>query len=435
LDNKTFVYLSTSVTNGICLAFGVISGILTARLLGPEGRGELAIIAYFPGLIGAFFPLAVPQALTLFLAKDPGKKSEIAAAGLHISLVFGLVGAILFALVAPYTLTADKKSLGWAVAVACLASPAMVINPGMYAIQRGLHHFNAVNGFLVFSAGSMVVGLLGLWWTNAVSPLRIVLLTQGIQVLIVLLHIGLLGLPNVTRRPGWETYRTCLLKGIKFFVPVIALTFYFMSDRGILIRTTTLEQIGFYSVAFSVTFPLTLAVEAFAQIGFVEIAGINDESTSLALAARRFQMAQFVVLISAILLLPLVAPLIRFAFGERFSPAILPAYYLVGGMSLRGLAKVLESGLRARDLSLPGTLSGIVSLCLLIGLGAWLVPTRGVEGFGAALLFAEAAGLSILIVFFLKRSTVSVAELWGIRPGIFLVLSRNLAKALNPKAA
>ena len=98
----------------------------------------------------------------------------------------------------------------------------------------------------------MVLGILALWWANKVSPLGIALLTLGLQMAVAVLHISMLGFSTVNQRIGWETYRTCLTKGMKFFLPVIAITLFYLSDRAILIRTTTLEQIGFYSIAYAI---------------------------------------------------------------------------------------------------------------------------------------------------------------------------------------
>ena len=55
----------------ICLLGGAVSGIVSARLLQPAGRGEMAVIQYFPSLIGAFFCLAIPSAVTLFISRCP----------------------------------------------------------------------------------------------------------------------------------------------------------------------------------------------------------------------------------------------------------------------------------------------------------------------------------------------------------------------------
>ena len=49
----------------------VASGILVARALGVEGRGQLAVIVLVPSVLSQLGTLGVPLALTYFIAKDP----------------------------------------------------------------------------------------------------------------------------------------------------------------------------------------------------------------------------------------------------------------------------------------------------------------------------------------------------------------------------
>ena len=49
-------YGSTVVVQGLTLGFGILTGILTARMLGPVGRGEYAAIIIWPTAIVACLP-------------------------------------------------------------------------------------------------------------------------------------------------------------------------------------------------------------------------------------------------------------------------------------------------------------------------------------------------------------------------------------------
>ena len=128
MRNKAWVYFSSTTTTFICLVISVVSGVIAARLLGPGGRGELVVIQYYPTIMGAIFCLAIPQALTYFIVREPEHQSQTITAGIHLSLLLGIAGALFFALVAPLGLPHDQNSeLAKAVVIACLAAPAMVI--------------------------------------------------------------------------------------------------------------------------------------------------------------------------------------------------------------------------------------------------------------------------------------------------------------------
>ena len=49
----------------------VVSGVITANLLGVEGRGRLALLALFPIITVQFCALGIPQAISYFFARDP----------------------------------------------------------------------------------------------------------------------------------------------------------------------------------------------------------------------------------------------------------------------------------------------------------------------------------------------------------------------------
>ncbi len=426
MKNTAWVYLSTSAANLLVLLLGMVSGIMSARLLGPEGRGELAIISYFPTLMGTFCCLAVPQGLSFFISRGPERASEIAAAGLRIAILLGLCGALGFALAAPYTLAEDNRHLARAVTLACLVAPTMVLNPFMAAIFQGMHRFSWVNGMQIVVAGGYVFFILGFWWTNFISPLGFFFASIILQILTNSIYAWRLGLTALKSRVPWKTYRDCMLQGLKFFMPVLAVTLFAMSDRAILMHTTTLEEIGYYSIAFSLAYPLVVAAGSFVQIGFVEMAGAVDALASAGLMAKRFHMSQAVLAASALILLPLAYPVIRYGFGEKFLPALPATYVMVGAMSLQALNQVLDNNFRGRDLAWPGVAASLGALACVLILGSLWTPKGGAAGFGLAFLCAQGVGFTILVFLVHRVMSIPLGDLWGLRPRILAGFVRSL---------
>ncbi len=433
MENKAWTYFSTASTSFICVVLGCVSGVLTARLLGPEKRGELAVIAYFPGLMASFFPLALPQALTFLVSKEPHRTSEVAAAGFRISLVLGALGAITFALISKYTLTTENQHLAKSIGLVCLMAPAMVVNPHFYAIHRGVHRFSLVNGLLIFVAGGYVLLLLGFWYVSRVSAFNIAVGAQLLQIVVAVISGCCIGSVLILTPVRWSTYSRCLLQGLRFWLPMLALTLFTISDRAILIRTTSLQQIGYYAAAFAVAFPFALVAQSFAQIGFVEVSRESGDQSAVSLLARRFQMVQVISVGSVLAGLPLVHLVIELGFGEEFAAAIPVAYFVVVAMSIRGLSWALECGLRARNHIWPGVASSLTSLGCLVLLSALLVPSGGVKAFGIALLFAQATGLAVLILAAKCSLGISFLDLYGLRPAIVVALCKNLVTLIRPR--
>ncbi|MEI9968732.1 MAG: hypothetical protein WDM87_08955 [Terracidiphilus sp.] len=144
--------------------------------------------------------------------------------------------------------------------------------------------------------------------------------------------------------------------GIRFAAPSLAAVVLLNADRAILIRTTTLEQIGYFAIAFAVTMPITITTEAFTQIGFVEVSSADSAHASFALMLRRFQMAQVIAGGSFLFACAFIEPVIRFGFGKGYLNAIPAAFPLALAMSLRAMTKTLENNLRGLRFIVPGTL-------------------------------------------------------------------------------
>src|SRR5262249_7527382 len=63
-------YIGTAVAQLAILVFGVASGVVSARLLGPQGRGELAAITLWPMAFVFFTSLGLNQAIVFHTGKQ-----------------------------------------------------------------------------------------------------------------------------------------------------------------------------------------------------------------------------------------------------------------------------------------------------------------------------------------------------------------------------
>lgn len=75
------------------LALQAGTGILTARTLGPAGRGELAAMILWPLFIASVTTLGVPSSLIYHLRSRAGARDRLVANGFAIAAVTGVVAA------------------------------------------------------------------------------------------------------------------------------------------------------------------------------------------------------------------------------------------------------------------------------------------------------------------------------------------------------
>ncbi len=419
-DRKHLVwsYVSTTGANAVRVGLGVISGLMVSRMLMPQGRGELAVLLYFPALMGALFSLGTPQAITALISQSPHDREEILTAGFRLAAVQILLAVPLFVFCAPLTLTGDNRHLSLQVQIVCVAGALMILTPYFNAMAYGLKRFAWVNGITLAGQATYVGALLLLWLTNTLTPLNAALGSLACQLLQCLLHLAHMKPSSLNRRVSRGVYTKCFVLGLRFAIPSLAIVLLSNADRAILIRTTTLEQIGYFAVAFAVTMPITLTTEAFTQIGFVEVSSADNEATSLSLMLRRFQMAQVLSAVSFLFAAGLIAPVIRYGFGAAYLRAIPAAYPLALTMSLRATTRTLENNLRGLRFIIPGTLGAAINLAVLILLSVVMVPRWGAFGFCCACLASEAVYLTCLALYLSLQQKIRPGRLWGMRPSI-----------------
>ncbi|MDR3735628.1 MAG: hypothetical protein P4L10_08840 [Acidobacteriaceae bacterium] len=430
LKNVRSTYLSTSATLVLGLVCNLVSGVLSARLLAPAGRGALAVICYYPSLISSILPLGIPLATSFHISSGRRSANEAASTGFLLTAILGVIGSALAVVVVPFLLPPDKQELRFAVQLVCGLSVAMVLSPVLYAIERSRHLFHWVNGMQLLTAASYIVVLGIMWVTHSASALCIGIALQVIQWGIVVLQIRRLGrlnfLSHIHIDYCWELFR----HGLRFFGPAGIALVYILADRAILIRNAGFIENGLYAVAFSAAYPLSLLAEAFAQLGFIEVAASHDPAD---LIVHRMCVLKVAILVAALCAACLIAPLIRIAFGEAFAGAIQPTYILLLVMAMRAHSRALESMLRGVDRTWPGVVSNGVSFAVVV-IGAACGFITGARSLALNLVIAEVFAFAILVAASSSILRISPMRLLRIPRSFIFGLPRQLSASWSELA-
>ncbi len=92
------------ISKAVILGLQGSTGILTARALGPAGRGELAAMILWPLFVASVTTLGVPSSLIYYLGHRPQERERLIANGFLMATVLGVLAAAVTALVLPWWL-------------------------------------------------------------------------------------------------------------------------------------------------------------------------------------------------------------------------------------------------------------------------------------------------------------------------------------------
>ena len=396
--------------------FGAATGILAARLLGPEGRGELDVILFFPVMVAAMGGLSLPQAIAFEVSRAPEREAEFIASGVCAALILGFLEAALLIPLVWVFLPADKLQLAPVAAAFMVYVPVVYAGCCLLGADQGAGRFRVYSLFQPLSGGVYLAGVLLLAAMGKATPVGCAVAMLAGAFSVPLLRGRRLRLALSRAKVGWPAARTLLRRGLALHLPALAGLALMRSDMLVLVRTVPATAIGLYAAGLAVAVGHIGTANPFVQIGFRAVAAERDRARALSTLSRHFRMAQVVVLAGGVLTALLAPWLIHLAFGARFAGAVPVAYWLIAATTLWGLAQILDQMLRAVERTMPGMVSNTVGLALVFAIGIPASLRFGIVGMGAAVFVAQGANLCLLLRYCLSALQIHRDQLCGVSP-------------------
>ena len=114
-----------TIANSILIVLiNICTGIISARLLGPSGRGELASILLGLQLISLLSIVGLPTSSIFYLKKVPEYKSEIVGGTLLLATLLGLFASLIGYILVPHWLADYSTPIVTAAQLTILLTPS-----------------------------------------------------------------------------------------------------------------------------------------------------------------------------------------------------------------------------------------------------------------------------------------------------------------------
>ena len=390
----------------------VVSGVITARALGPSGKGLLTAVLLWPSLLLAVGALDLGASVTFFSARGAANQRQITATGLAIALTISVIlmgiGYPLMHLVLGHygssAVFAAQLFLAWL--------PLTLLTITMAAVPQGRLAFGLFNAIRLSVVVVIVLALLGLWFLDRVSVVNVVWVTLAANVVALLLAIAVLRYKGwFGIRPNKRLFGPILTYALKSHTEAIALLANLRADQAVISLFLASAALGQYAVAVTLAGAVAILATSLATVAFPTIAGDLSVSARSSAFARYVRVAFTLSLLAAVLLVAFAPMLISTFFGRAFLPATLAAQVLIFATVIVGTNRVLSAGIKANNLPLvPGIAEGIALVVTVLSLAVLLRPL-GITGAAIASLFAYAASFGYLVWFSVRRLAISPLQL------------------------
>jgi enterobacterial common antigen flippase len=379
----------------------VVSGVLSARLLGPDLRGHLALATLLPGVVAIVASLGLPNAVVYFTARDRQGARDVLASSLLVAVPMILIAELAHLALFWLLFAGDSGSIPTAVSPTLLIVPALVIHFLAVAHLQGTSRYYAMNllrvaPLFLYAAGVAVCFALG------AKSLGLVVWSYTLAYAIVAIaSVAILRrtLSSSDMTVTRTSPRALLGFGARGLAVGLSPIESFRADQLLVGAAMPAAALGYYSVATAFSVLPRLITQSLGLIAGAEVAGDREPARSQASARAFLVTATLLVGLTVGAIEILLPQMIPWFFGDAFRPALASARLLVLGAGLLGLRRFVTD--LVRGLGRPGAES-IAELTtwpvLLVGgviaLGAGTFG-GGIEAVAGAVLVAS--GLSLVV--------------------------------------
>ncbi len=426
MSNKK-AYISTITASFLIQVAGIVSGILSARLLGPENKGLQVVIFLVPTLLVSFFNLSIPFSTAFLISKNKYKLDEVVSSTFWLSVTMSAGLIILACIFYRKFIPEDKIEaipiLRWYIALI----PLSLISMSLLGIDHGRQAFVRYNILRILPPILYALGMCVLWFMNRVSLKGFVACNLIGIFIVTLIRVWVAGKNISPKYLNVKLIRELLVRGLMLHLPTLATILFLNVDRLLLTRFVDSTSLGIYSVALAVAMGQFGLASAFVQVTFVKLASKTDISKAKKEMALHIRYAHFMISIMTTMVLIACPYLIRFAFGSEYIDSIKISYPLIIAISLFGLASVFDNSLRGLGYSISSSIGNILGTAIAVGFGILLVPKYKGLGMALAMLIATSSMLAYFICYSRYVLQIPLKELWGFRIDVVRQISKTLS--------
>jgi O-antigen/teichoic acid export membrane protein len=377
-----------------------ISGILAARILGPEDRGHLALYTLIAVIFAELGGLGLPAALTYWIAKDPGgARSIVRTLAPTVGWQFVSLLAIQAALVAALFGGNHRHAVTIAAVFSLVLVPSILAQRYGLAILQGQRRFTWFNALRIaaptlYSAGIAALFLAG-WHSLLAVTLGLVIGNALAGVLA--LTVALCGLPR-DRGDSRQSVRPMLRFGVKGMLGASNPVETFNLDQAVVGIALPPVALGLYVVGVAFTNLPGFIAKSIGLVAYPQIASQRTVS-EVRRGVWRYFWFNLALGLAVIVPLELLSGwLVPLLFGQQFREAVPITHILLISAFFLASRRVLSDCLRGAGFPGLGSVAEIATWFVLVPLLPLFVTWGGAQGVAFALVIASGFALLLLMV-------------------------------------
>ena len=376
----------TLLVRFVTLGLNVVTGIISARFLGPVGRADQAAI-----LLGAIFipylvSFGIPAAVQFKIRTDPEGDRDYISAGTILTFSFGCFAFVVGLIVLPHMLAKYPESVIVIAQLAMLAAPVIMLYALLCAILQARGRFREANVTRYAMPALTLVALCVLAATRkltATSSAMAYLVTFFAAVPWLWTKIG----PRLRLSGLQPAAKSLLSYGSKSYVSDILGTLASQVDQVLVIGLLSPASMGLYTVALGAARSVDLYSSSVVAVLFPRATSLDNDQI-VQLTGRAVRITAAMLAVTSILLIAVIPVLLPVFYGKAFQASAPVAQIVVVSFALNAIVYVLAQAYMAAGRPGVNAIIQLGGLATTIPAMLLLIPHYALTGAAIALVIS-----------------------------------------------
>lgn len=430
--STAFDITMTFITKILFLGGSLITSILLARLLGPQGKGTITALFVIPNTMISLADLGVRQASAYLIGKQKYTVQEILSSSLFLWIITSVLAVIVVSIYYLIPFTETYSIILMFIGVSYV--PAKILVSYFNGIFQGQQLINRMNMKTILEFAAKLILVIILVWMFDMGVIGGALAT-ALPTFVVLLYsskmISKTAKIKIKYHDGipQEMFR----KGIAYAIALFVLQLNYKVDLIFLENMVSASELGIYSVGVTLAELIWQVPAAISVVLFARSANSKTNKEASNRSAKLLRISWIpLLLISSILFIG--APLIvRILYGEEYILAGNVIRIFLPGIVLMVLFKTLNADLAGRGKPLFALKTFSITLLTNILLNFILIPRYNMYGAAIGSTISYMIGALLFSVEYHRYTGIPYRLLFIITKEDLEMIKHNFLKLKNRK--
>ncbi len=425
----------TLIRQVLSIGFGLLATMIIARFLGAEGQGKYTLVILLPTLLYTLLNSGLSASTVYFIGKGKYTDEEVYSTNLLSSLLLSvfsmLVGGIIVFFFKAYFFEGLASRL---LLYTLLILPLIFLQRNLQTIFQGKEEFEKFNLIVILNQFGLLFFAFLFLYVFDMGLIGAILSFASSQLLMLFASFYFLyqsyGL-FWPKKYSFNYLKEAFTFGIKGHLSNVLSFVNYRIDMFLIAYFIDDVAVGIYSIAVLLVERVWLVSQSVSTVLFARVANLNadfERNRFTSLAARN---TFFITFLGGLFLAIFSHWIIILLFGNEYVNSITPFLYMIPGVVIFSLGKVLANDFTGRGYPEINTYIAFVVALTNFGLNLLLIPTYGIKGAALATSASYILDSTVKSIVFSVKNNVPILDVLIVKVSDFQLYKTEFLKLLK----